>query len=323
METAILATIPDDKKEVPSFVTKNLNIGGEYTVNPSLSSLYIGTAHVRSIVCLQLQYLIDSLKHMFDLGGVQKSFRVGVLGCGRIGSSAVHHLMDYSNLPPSSFYVSTRQPESKKCQTLVDSGVHVSNDNTTATSRVRILLISCLPSQMMEVARSVAGTVRKSTLICSVVPGFTATKIAKMFQLEDEDMVLRLGCRVPVSVVSSSLGEYPENQTMCQFAGNTLLSSPVDVERLHTAFVKMCSSVLKPTQMTDEHGRAIISNRFSNDGLICQALYGSHVDPGIGAAGGIDNSSSDARKKCIVERFPFVLLGRNTAAVDEKIGLRK
>ena len=115
METAILATIPEDQDQVPSFVVKNLNIGGEYTVNPSLASLYVGTSHVTNLICLQMQYIINSLKHLFDLGDVQKSFRIGVLGCGRVGSSAIQHLIHSSHIDPSTFYVGTRQPKSQTC----------------------------------------------------------------------------------------------------------------------------------------------------------------------------------------------------------------
>lgn len=318
METAILATIPDDQDQVPSFVVKNLNIGGEYTVNPSLASLYVGTSHVTNLICLQMQYIINSLKHLFDLGDVQKSFRIGVLGCGRVGSSAIQHLIHSSHIDPSTFYVGTRQPKSQTCLKLSDLGVHISDDNTTATSRVRVLLLACLPSQMMEVARSVTGSIRKSTLILSVVPGFSTNKISKMLRLEDSDMVLRIGCQVPVSVVSSSLGEYPSHETMSYFAGTTLLASSTHVQRLHVAFVKVCSTVLKPTQLTDDKGRAIISTRFSNQGLICQALYGTHVDPGERASGGIEDSRDDERKKCIVARFMDVVFTGDSGDGDDK-----
>jgi hypothetical protein len=94
---------------------------------------------------------------------------------------------------------------------------------------------------------------------------------------------------------------------MSYFAGTTLLASSTHVQRLHVAFVKVCSTVLKPTQLTDDKGRAIISTRFSNQGLICQALYGTHVDPGERASGGIEDSRDDERKKCIVARFMDVV----------------
>tara|TARA_B100000795_G_scaffold260419_1_gene236297 strand:- start:1670 stop:2692 length:1023 start_codon:yes stop_codon:yes gene_type:complete len=310
METAILASLPEEEAKVPNFVTKNLEIGGIYTVNPSLSSLFIGTSYVRTIICLQLQFLIDGLRHIFDLAGSQKSFRVGILGCGRVGSSAVHHLLASSGLSPSAFYVGTRQPENKRCVELSDKGVNISNDNKTATNRVRVLLIACLPSQMMDVARSVAGTIRKSTLVCSIVPGYTTQKLAKMLQLDDENMVLRIGCQIPISIVSSSLGEESNNNTtqICTFAGQVMLNTHVEVERLHNAFVKCCNTVL-PTPMTDSKGRAIISDRFSNKALVCQALYGSHQDPGENTDGGIDSSPNDARKACVIQRFPTVCVG--------------
>jgi len=206
--------------------------------------------------------------------------------------------------------VGTRQPKSKKCLELIDLGVNVSDDNTTATERVRVLVIACLPSQMMEVARSVSGTIRKSTLILSVVPGFSASKIAKMFRLEDTDMVLRIGCQVPVSVISNALGEYPDNTTLSHFAGSTMLSTSNDVNRLHNAFVKVSNTVLKPTPLTDEKGNAIISNSFSRSGVMCQALYGNHIDPGKDVSGGIGQSRDDARKVSIISRFPSILMNR-------------
>jgi len=309
METAILASLPEEEERVPNFVTKNLEVGGVYTVNPSLSTLFTGTSQVRRIACLQLQFLVDGLLQIFELGGSKKSFRVGVLGCGRVGSSVVQHLVNVSGLPASSIYVGTRQPESKRCGELSDTGVNVSQDNKTATNRVRVLLISCLPSQMMDVARSVMGTIRKSTLVCSVVPGYSAQKLASMLQLEDEKMVLRIGCQVPVSVVSSSLGEDPGDAKMCHFAGQTLLNTHIEVQRLHNAFVKCCDTVLPP-QLTDEKGQRIITGRFSNSALVCQALYGSNTDPGDDASGASDDSPNDARKQCIVSRFPEVLLNR-------------
>ena len=308
METAILASLPEEETKVSSFVTKNLEVGGAYTVNPSLSTLFTGTAHVRQIVSLQLQFLIDGLRHIFDLGGSQKSFRVGILGCGRIGTSTIEHLLNCSGLSPSAFYVGTRQPKSKRCEKLSDRGVNISQDNTTATNRVRVLFIACLPSQMIDVARSVAGTIRKSTLVCSVVPGYTAQKLARMLRLEDEKMVLRVGCQVPISVISSSLGEDPEETKLCHFAGHAMLNSHAEVERLHEAFVRCCSQVLPP-KLTDEKGRPMISDRFSNTALVCQALYGSHKDPGDEASGGIGSSPNDARKDCVVQRFPAVILG--------------
>ncbi len=339
METAVLASLEGLDRDPPAatrFATKNLAVGGAHTVNPSLAALFTGTGLVRRMVCLQVQFLAAALRHILDLGGIQKAFRVGVLGCGRIGAAVVHHLLDCAGLPPGDVLVGTRRPDTPSCRELARRGVVVSDCNADATRRVRLLVICCLPSQMRDVSRSVAGTVRRSTIVCSCVAGYPVTRLSRMLQLEEDRMVLRIGVQVPVSVVASALGGEEllrggdavelDHTAVCRFAGEALVPRVEDPGRLHTAIVAF-TEMLRPTQITDEYGRAVIPAGFSTKALVCQALYGNRMDPGDADAaaggkkrqeaqdaldqGGVGWEASERRKAALSNWFPAVLLPRD------------
>lgn len=322
MESAVrdsIAEIEHDAALASRFATKNLALGGVHTVDKSLATLFAGTRHVRQLVALQVRFLSDALRHILDLsigghlsgGGSsgpsgssppsgansnnKKSFRTGILGCGRIGARVAHELMDQAGVSSDAILVGTRQNDTTAALGLAARGVRLCARNDEATRRSRLIVICCLPAHMRDVARSIAGTVRRSTVVLSCVPGYSATKIAHMLQLDSDKMVLRIGVQAPVNAVASALQQYADpvtgavdQATLCRFAGQALVPHEGDMARLH-ATVEAFTNFIRPAAITDEHGKPqLLQKGFSTRALVNQALFGSHVDPADAVLGGME-----------------------------------
>ena len=315
MESAVrdsIARVEHDAALTSQFATKNLALGGVHTVDPTLATLFEGTRHVREMVALQVRFLSDALRHILDLsigggdpaspksggssspsgGNNKKSFRTGILGCGRVGSRIAHVLMDEAGVATDAILVGTRQRDTTAALGLVARGVRLCERNDEATRRSRLIVLCCLPAHMRDVVRSVAGSVRRSTIVLSCVPGYSATKIAHMLQLDSDKMVLRIGVQAPVNAVASALQQYTDpasgvvdRATLCRFAGQALAPREGDMARLYAA-VEAFTNFIRPAAITDEHGKPqLLQQGFSTRALVNQALFGTHVDPADAALG--------------------------------------
>eukprot|EP00946_MAST-07B_sp_MAST-7B-sp1_P003946 g3946.t1 len=291
-----IAKIEHDDALMSQFATKNLALGGVHTVDPTLASLFAGTRYVRTIVALQVRFLSDALRHILDLsiggdpsspGGTnKKSFRTGIIGCGRIGSGIARMLMDESGVSAGTILIGTRQHDTTAAISMAMRGVRLCKQNREATHRSRLIVLCCLPAQMRDVARSVAGSLRRSTIVLSCVPGFSAAKIAHMLQMDSEKMVLRIGVQAPVTAVASMLQKFSDpvtgevdRATLGQFAGRVLVPREGDIDKLRSA-LEAFTNFIRPAAITDEHGKPqLLQKGFSTGALVNQALFGSHIDP--------------------------------------------
>jgi hypothetical protein len=352
MESAVrdsIAEIEHDAALASRFATKNLALGGVHTVDKSLATLFAGTRHVRELISLQVRFLSDALRHILDLsiGGDlsrgsspdkhnKKSFRTGILGCGRIGARVAHALLDQAGVSSEAILVGTRQNDTTAARGLAARGVRLCARNDEATRRSRLVVLCCLPAQMRDVARSIAGTVRRSTVVLSCVPGYSATKIAHMLQLDSDKMVLRIGVQAPVNAVASALQQYTDpvtgavdQATLCRFAGQALVPHEGDMARLH-ATVEAFTNFIRPAAITDEHGKPqLLQKGFSTRALVNQALFGSHVDPADVVLGGAavegkgellavekEEIQSEARKAALAAWVGVCLSGEQGGSAD-------
>ena len=344
-----IAVVEHDEALTLQFATKNLALGGEHTVDRTLSTLFSGTKYVRTLICLQVRFISDCLRHMLDLsigsdngkvsggssspstspgGTTKKSFRTGIIGCGRIGSAIAHALINESEVAPNSIMIGTRQNDTTAAIALHARGVTICSNNPEATQRSRLIIICCLPAQMREVARSLAGTIRRTSVVLSCVPGFSPTKIAHMLKLESDQMVLRIGVQAPVNAVANALQKYADPETgrldsriLCQFAGQALIPRTGDLERLRGMLEKYVDFV-RPSPIMDENGRPhLLVQGFSTRAMVNQALYGSHIDPGAGELEakkeGAEQKAEDIRKESLAA-WVSVCLSRDDGGFEHK-----
>ncbi|XP_072163621.1 NADP-dependent oxidoreductase domain-containing protein 1-like [Diadema setosum] len=84
--------------------------------------------------------------------------RIGIIGCGRMGSHLVNTLITYSDVLPHEIQISTRRPET--LAHFKKKGVECMYNNAKVASSVHLLFLCVLPSQLVTVADD----------ICSVIP---------------------------------------------------------------------------------------------------------------------------------------------------------
>ena len=84
------ANVPDAEKEpdeAVSFVTKNLGSFTNEQLGGDLSALFTGSAIVRDVIADQAVFIARSVRQLMHLAGSKRRFRIGIIGCGQIGSA--------------------------------------------------------------------------------------------------------------------------------------------------------------------------------------------------------------------------------------------
>eukprot|EP00118_Oscarella_pearsei_P017157 m.169299 g.169299 ORF g.169299 m.169299 type:complete len:339 (+) comp38981_c0_seq5:3-1019(+) len=148
------------------------------------------------------QWIRENLESETDVHS-RKGVSVGIIGCGRIGQQIVKCLLAYGRCEASDISISTRRPEA--LHHLIDLGIDVGFDNARVARSVHLLFIACLPSQLFQVAKSIAGSIHFSTLVYSVVGGASLVKTCQLLSFRN------IASPDPELLPLDRAAEYPPN----------------------------------------------------------------------------------------------------------------
>lgn len=127
----------------------------------------------------ELKLLEERIKELeATLAKGSKSLKVGIIGCGMLGTTLLRALLDSGSFDPDKICVSTRRPEA--LLHFSAAGVRCVYDNVECAERSDLLLLACLPAQFAAVAKDLRGKMRPQVLVISTVFGINAEKIKRM-----------------------------------------------------------------------------------------------------------------------------------------------
>ena len=123
-----------------------------------------------------------------EAGGMPRSpeqggsaFTMGVIGVGQIGRRVLDNLLRCGSFQASQIHVSTRGPE--RLASYEKLGVVCCYDDGAVAQRADMLVIACLPAHMQQVAKALRGNVRSTTLIMSIVAGYSTDRMASLLRV--------------------------------------------------------------------------------------------------------------------------------------------
>lgn len=159
-------------------------------------------------------------------------FSLAIIGCGNIGSAIARGLADSGRYRPEQIILTRRQVQ--QIDDLAAQGFVVQTDNCDAVRKVRTIVISVLPQQMVEVLSEIGPEVGKDHVIISTVSGVSCEEIAD-----------HLGREVPVvRAMPNTAAEIGESITC-------LASQPDNDEAFETA-VSIFSTVGETMEIAEE-----------------------------------------------------------------------
>lgn len=107
--------------------------------------------------------------------------KVGVIGCGRMGSHFVRCLIEYANIIPEDIFVSVRRQGGLALE-FKDQGVQCSFSNKAVASSVDILLLCVTSSQLEEILHEIKGNIK--CCLYSIIVGLSASKIRYLLKYD-------------------------------------------------------------------------------------------------------------------------------------------
>lgn len=153
--------------------------------------LHTFSKRARRVIALQAVAFARYVQVILDLNQ-RKKFRIGVLGCGTVGSSIVRALLASGYFSGDDIIVASRKNSGQEIQRLAAAGVRFDTDNITVARSCRLIYLATLPAQIQTVAKSVKDKLRSTALICSVVAGVGIEKVRRLF---DCNFVVRTNVR--------------------------------------------------------------------------------------------------------------------------------
>jgi|EP00945_MAST-04E_sp_MAST-4E-sp1_P000557 hypothetical protein len=211
--------------ENPENVLKNLSFGGEITINGRYLDMYVALKPLRDILAMHVLFVSRCIRRAIMLRGSKRSFKLGVIGCGQNGSHVVDKILE-AGISTSSVCISTRRPEEGRGRYLQEKygeGLVIQCDNVGVAKVSRLLLLACTPAQMSTVAASLRGKLKSSTLVCSMVIGFSAKKVQAM--LQSHVPVVKIGVGGNGSELASEFMGAKNVEEQVLIAANQLIAS--------------------------------------------------------------------------------------------------
>lgn len=144
--------------------------------------------------------------------------KVGIIGCGRLGSQLAHCLLTYGRVNPKDMKVSTRRPET--LEYLQNKGVDCFHDNIKLVSLSHVVFICVLPSQIQVMAEEIKEHIPGHTILYSFVAAYSPQKLKQILQTNQ--------------ILKPDLSwnkESEQNSWDCSENVNTALENPVTVEK--------------------------------------------------------------------------------------------
>ncbi|XP_022333504.2 NADP-dependent oxidoreductase domain-containing protein 1-like [Crassostrea virginica] len=144
--------------------------------------------------------------------------KVGIIGCGRLGSQLAHCLLTYGRVKPKDLRVSTRRPET--LEYLQNKGVDCFHDNVKLVNLSHLVFLCVLPSHIQVVAEEIKEHIPVNTIIYSFVAAHSPKKLRQILLTNN---ILK-----PDLTWSK---ESEQNSWDCSENVNTALENPVTVEK--------------------------------------------------------------------------------------------
>ncbi|KAJ8309313.1 hypothetical protein KUTeg_014187 [Tegillarca granosa] len=104
--------------------------------------------------------------------------KVGIIGCGRLGSQLAHCLLTYGNVGPKDMKISTRRPET--LEYLQNKGTDCFYDNIKLVSTSHIIFLCVLPSNIPSVIEEIKDHVPKHSIVYSLASSYTIKKLKQL-----------------------------------------------------------------------------------------------------------------------------------------------
>lgn len=105
--------------------------------------------------------------------------KIGILGCGRVGSQLADCFLTYGNINPKDIKISTRRPET--LEYLLNKGVDCFHDNIKLVTTCHIVFLCVLPSQVPVIADEVKAEIPSTLFLYSFASSVTAKKLKQLF----------------------------------------------------------------------------------------------------------------------------------------------
>ncbi|KAL5008026.1 hypothetical protein ScPMuIL_013607 [Solemya velum] len=108
------------------------------------------------------------------------SLKVGIIGCGRLGSQLADCLLTYGGIPAHDLAVSTRRPET--LENLKNRDVDCYHDNKELASSSHVIFICVLPSQFPVIAEEIKSEIRAEAFVYSLMSSYSIKKLCQLLK---------------------------------------------------------------------------------------------------------------------------------------------
>ena len=111
---------PEANVENPANILKNLSFGGEITIHAKYLDAYLALKSLKDVIAMHVLFLTRCVRRSMMLRGSKRNFKVGIIGCGQIGSHCVNKLLLLEYLKSSGSF--NRRPEEGYAKQLSKNG---------------------------------------------------------------------------------------------------------------------------------------------------------------------------------------------------------
>ena len=127
---------------------------------------------------------------------IQRRLKIGVIGCGNMGSSIIRGLAESSFYPQN---IHASDPDSKKTKALKkDVNIKIGKTNRQIASLCDVLILAVKPNRVDAVLEEISSCTPKSTLVISIAAGIPIAKIQK--RLKEKLPVIRVMPNMPALI---------------------------------------------------------------------------------------------------------------------------
>lgn len=128
--------------------------------------------------------------------------RVGIIGCGRLGRQLLSALVAFSSVNPEDVLIS--MPRLETVVDLHELGMTCVFDNQRVVHHADVVFLCCPPHKLVRLARDVAGCIKPSCIVYSLIAGVSMVRIQSLLK-HDRLVVLPQGECNSSNMVSSHL----------------------------------------------------------------------------------------------------------------------
>lgn len=145
------------------------------------------------------------------------AIKVGIIGCGRLGTQIVTTLTTFSDVRPDEIMISTRRPH--ELVSFRESGIECFFDNNKIVQNCHIVFLACLPCQIQTVAEEICDNIPRDCIIYSVVTAVSLPRLKQLFRhnnivktdftwpTQPDDPIWPVGCEVSDTLKQAEFAE--------------------------------------------------------------------------------------------------------------------